>query len=148
MGLARLSIAALAITLALGLLIVGGTMLWGAWTKDSSSSQAASSPSPSGSASTTPSRSSGNSTPPDHPAGNTVVIQCLAVQCSVFVAGPGPTDVQFNGKLSRDERRIFSATRLTVAVDDASTVNVTINGHQQPRGRRGEPGTYAVPPAR
>ena len=148
MGLARLSIAALAITLALGLLIVGGTMLWGVWTKDTSRSQAAQSPSgssPSGSTSTVP-RSS--SAPPDHPAGNTVVIQCLAAQCPVFVAGPGPTDVQFNGRLSRGERRIFSETRLTVAVDDANTVIVTINGHQQPKGRPGEPRTYTVPPAR
>jgi hypothetical protein len=147
MGLARLSIAALAITLALGLLIVGGTMLWGAWTKDASSKAASSPPgsSPSDSASTAP-RSS--SAPPERPAGNTVVIQCLAAQCPVFVAGPGPTDVQFNGRLSRGERRIFSETRLTVAVDDANTVIVTINGHQQPKGRPGEPRTYTVPPAR
>lgn len=142
MGLARISIAALAITLALGLLIVGGTMLWGAWTKDTSRSQAASSPS--GPASSAPN----SSAPPDRPAGNTVEIRCLAAQCPVFVAGPGPTDVQFNGRLSRDERRIFSETRLTVAVDDASTVIVTINGHQQPKGRPGEPRTYAIPPAR
>jgi hypothetical protein len=145
MGLARLSIAALAITLALGLLIVGGTMLWGVWTKDTSSKAAASpsGSSPAGSASTAPS-----SAPSDRPAGNTVVIQCLAAQCPVFVAGPGPTDVQFNGRLSRDERRIFSETRLTVAVDDASTVIVTINGHRQQKGRPGEPRTYTVPPAR
>jgi cytoskeletal protein RodZ len=148
MGLARLSIAALAITLGLGLLIVGGTMLWGAWTKGTSKSQAASSPtgSPSSASASTAPRSS--SAPRDHPAGNTVVIQCLTAQCPVFVAGPGPTDVQFNGKLSRDERRIFRETRLTVAVDDASTVIVTVNGHRQPKGRPGQPRTYTVPPAR
>lgn len=144
MGLARISIAALAITIALGLLVVGGTMLWGAWTKDTSKSQAASSPS--GSASDPDSTEPGStSAPPDHSGGNTVQIRCIAAQCPVFVAGPGPTDVQFNGKLSHDERRNFSATRLTVAVDDASTVIVTINGRQQPKGRPGEPRTYAVP---
>lgn len=112
-------------------------MLWGAWTKDSSRPQAAPSPSTG--------ESGGSESPTARPGGNTVQIQCLASQCSVFVAGPGPTDVQFNGKLSRDERRIFSETRLTVAVDDASTVIVTINGHPQPRGRPGQPRTYAVP---
>jgi cytoskeletal protein RodZ len=143
MGLARISIAALAVTLALGLLIVGGTMIWGAWTKDSSSSASSS---PSASPSSRPARTQRtNSPPPDRPAGNTVEIQCLAAQCPVFVAGPGPTDVQFNGKLGHDERRIFSETRLTVAVDDASTVVVTINGRPQPKGRPGQPKTYAVP---
>jgi hypothetical protein len=143
MGLARISIAALAVTLALGLLTVGGTMLWGAWTKDTNS-QAASSPPSSGSTGS-PQRTSA---PADRPAGNTVEIQCLAAQCPVFVAGPGPTDVQFNGKLGHNERRIFRETRLTVAVDDASTVIVTINGHPQPKGRPGQPRTYAVPPRR
>ena len=137
MGLARISIAALAVTLALGLLIVGGTMLWGVWTKDSSSPQAAASPSVSGSAH--------SSTRPKHPVGNTVEIECLAAECPVFVAGPGPTDVQFNGKLSHDERRTFKESRLTVAVDDASTVLVTINGHPQPKGSPGQSKTYAIP---
>ena len=70
--------------------------------------------------------------------------QYLAVQCPVFVGGPGPNDVQFNGNLTHDESLVFNETRLTVAVQDASTVSVTINGRQQPRGGHG-PQTYEVP---
>lgn len=119
-------------------------MLWGAWTKNATT-QAASSTPPTAQAPPEPVRTSTTAT---RSTGNIVEIQCLAVQCPVFVAGPGPTDVQFNGKLSHDERRIFRETRLTVAVDDASTVSVTINGRLQPKGRPGQAHTFAVPTRR
>jgi hypothetical protein len=136
MGLARVGIAALAVVLAFGLLIVGGIALWGALTKDSGKPGAAT-PAPSGA-----SRSGGSTSQ----IGNTVIIHCLAAQCPVFVAGPGPTDVQFNGNLGQNDRRVFNETRLTVSVQDASTVSVTINGQVQPKGRPGEQKTYEVPP--
>jgi hypothetical protein len=137
MGLARIAIAVLAVVVAFGLLVIGGIALWGALT-DKDAKPGAASPS---------SSSTGNSQPAASRSqvGNTIVIHCLAVRCPVFVSGPGPNDVQFNGNLSQNERRIFNETRLTVAVQDAGTVSVTINGRLQPRGRRGEAKTYEVP---
>lgn len=144
MGLARIAIAALAVTLALGLLILGGVSLWGALTKDTG---------PAGAASTAPSAGASDSAPATRrstsaagvPGGNTVVLQCLAPQCPVYVAGPGPTDVQFHGNLTQNEKRIFSDTRLTVQVYDAGSVAVTINGRPQPRGKHGQVRTYRIP---
>jgi hypothetical protein len=125
---------------AFGLLIIGGTALWGALTNKDGEKPNAASPTPT---------STGSAAKPKAPSsqqvGNTIVIHCLAVQCPVFVSGPGPTDVQFNGNLSQNERRIFNETRLTVAVQDASTVSVTINGQLQPKGQRGVAHTYEVP---
>ncbi len=139
MGLARIAIAVLAVVLAFGLLVIGGIALWGALTsKDASKPNAAASTPAASTHTAKPSASRGR-------VGNTIVIYCLAVQCPVFVAGPGPTDVQFHGSLTQHERRIFNETRLTVAVQDAGSVTVTINGRLQPRGRRGEAKTYEVP---
>jgi hypothetical protein len=135
----------LAVALALGLLIIGGVALWGALTNRDSGKPVAATPLPSGAVSSKASDKQPTQQPPGNQGGNTIVIHCLAVQCPVFVAGPGPTDVQFHGNLTQNERRIFTETRLTVAVDDASTVSVTINGRQQARGRRGESKTYDAP---
>jgi hypothetical protein len=118
-------------------LIVGGVALWGALTGKDPAQPTAASPSAGAAKSSAPAH--------DNPTDNTIMIHCLAVQCPLFVAGPGPTDVQFKGNLARGDRRIFSDTRLVVSVDDASTVTVTINGRVQPRGRRGESKTYEVP---
>lgn len=149
MGLARIAIAVLAVTLALGLVILGGVSLWGALTEDAGKNAAPPDPAPSNaSSSTAASRHSGASSGPGRDGANTVVIRCLAVQCPVFVAGPAPTDVQFNGKLAHNEERTFSETRLTVSLGDASTVNVTINGRQQPRGRQGQQKIYRIPAQR
>lgn len=145
MGLARIAIAVFAIALAVGLLIVGGAALWGALTNKDSSNPTGSSP-PASTAASSKGRGK-QSKPPANEAGNTIELHCLAIQCSVFVAGPGPTDVQFRGNLGQNERRIFNDTRLIVSVDDASTVSVTINGHPQPMGKRGESKTYEVPSA-
>lgn len=130
----------LAVALAVGLLIVGGVALWGALT--SKAGQKSASPKPSPSATKTGSTS--KATAPSKPDGNTVELHCLAAQCQVFVAGPGPTDVQFNGNLRQNERRVYSLTQLTVVVGDGSTVAVTINGRQQQLGKRGEAKTYEV----
>lgn len=145
MGLARIAIAVLAVVLAVGLLIVGGIALWGALGGKDAEKSAAASAKPSG-----PARKSGASAPsaPSNRFGNTVELHCLAAQCPVYVAGPGPTDVQFHGNLIRNERRVYNETALTVVVDDASTVVVTINGRQQARGRQGQSKTYNVPPAK
>jgi hypothetical protein len=139
MGLARIAIAVIAVVVAFGLLIIGGIALWGALTSKDGEKPNAASPTPSSVGSNTKSKT------PSGQVGNTVAIHCLAVQCQVFVAGPGPTDVQFNGNLGQNERRTFNETRLTVAIQDASTVTVTINGKLQPRGTRGEAKTYEVP---
>lgn len=143
MGLARIAIAVLAVGAAVALLIIGGISLWGALTSKEGEKPSAA-PTPSG----TPGKTHAPATPPPTRSagqvGNTIVIHCLANQCPVFVSGPGPNDVQFNGNLGRDESRIFNETRLTVAVQDASTVAVTINGHPQPRGTHG-PATYEAP---
>ncbi len=144
MGLARIAIAALAVTLALGLLILGGVSLWGALTKDSGPANAASAAPSVGASGSVPAARQSTSTA-SAPGSNTVVLQCLAPQCQVYVAGPGPTDVQFHGNLTQNEKRIFSDTRLTVQVYDAGSVAVTINGHLQPRGKRGQVRTYRVP---
>lgn len=138
MGLARIAIAVLAVVVAFGLLIIGGIALWGALTSKDGDKPNADSPAPSspGSTAAQPTRSS-------HQIGNTIVIHCLAPKCYVFVSGPGQ-DVVFSGNLTHDEHRIFNETRLTVAVQDASTVIVTINGRLQPRGRHGRQ-TYEAP---
>jgi subtilisin-like proprotein convertase family protein len=140
LGLARIAIAVLAVVLAFGLLIIGGIALWGALTgKDDKEKPGATASVPS--AATKASSSKVNS-----PAsGNTIEVKCLATQCPVFVAGPSATDVQFNGNLTQNEIRTFNGTRLTMAVQDASTVAVTINGHAQPRGARGDAKTYEAP---
>lgn len=142
MGLARIAIAVLAVAVAFALLIIGGIALWGALTsKNAEKPSAAAAPTPSNGGKAT---ASAQPTRSGRVIGNTVVIHCLAVQCPVFVGGPGPNDVQFNGNLTHDESLVFNETRLTVAVQDASTVSVTINGRQQPRGGHG-PQTYEVP---
>lgn len=145
MGLARIAIAVLAVALALGLVIVGGVSLYGALTKDASNS-ATSTPatSPSDSASSTlTSKSTG--LPPSAQSGNTIEVQCLATQCPLYVAGPGATDVVFNGDLLLNERKRFTGVRLVMQVDDASTVSVTINGRRMQRGHHGQQRTYRVP---
>lgn len=141
MGLARIAIAVLAVAVAFGLLIIGGIALWGALASKNSDKPNTASSAPTQAGSTKPKAPDSSPTQ----VGNTVIIHCLAAQCPVFVAGPGPTDVQFNGNLTQNQRRIFNETRLTVAVQDASTVTVTINGRLQPTGRRGEAKTYEVP---
>lgn len=141
MGLARIAIAVLAVGAAVGLLIIGGMALWGALTNKGSDKPNTASTLPT-TAGSTKAKAPGSS---PGQVGNTIIIHCLAAQCPVFVSGPGPTDVQFNGNLTQNEQRIFNETRLTVAVQDASTVAVTINGRPQPRGRRGEAKTYEVP---
>lgn len=142
MGLARIAIALLAVVLAVGLLIVGGTALWGALTGKGDKTPAASTPSP---AASTP--VSNKAAPPatQSQSGNTIEVQCLVAPCDVFVSGPGPNDIQFNGTLGAQEKRIFNGTRLMLAVQDSSGVAVTINGHLQTRGRHGEAKTYEVP---
>jgi hypothetical protein len=140
MGLARIAIAVIAVVLAFGLLIIGGIALWGALTSKAGEKPNAASPTPSSVASATKSKA-----PPSGQVDNTIVIHCLAAQCPVFVSGPGPTDVQFNGNLSQNERRIFTGSRLTAAVQDSSTVTVTVNGKLQPRGGPGEARNYEVP---
>jgi hypothetical protein len=155
MGLARIAIAVLAVVLAVGLLIVGGIALWGALGGKGSAkptgggSAKASATSPTGKSGKSD-KSAGSAPAPNAPSsriGNTVELHCLAAQCPVYVAGPGPTDVQFHGDLVRNERRLYNATQLTVVVDDASEVVVTINGREQARGRPGESKTYDVRPA-
>jgi hypothetical protein len=134
----------LAVVLALGLLIVGGVALWGALTNRGSTKSTAATPLPSAAVDTK--ASSQSSAPaPGNAVDNTVVLHCLAAQCPIFVAGPGPTDVQFKGSLGFDERRTFNDQRLIVQVDDASKVAVTINGRPQPKGRPGQSKTYEAP---
>lgn len=143
MGLARIAVATLAVVLAVGLLVVGGVALYGALSRSSKSATGTPSAAPTTRAART--RVKAPPAPSNTRVGNTVEIQCLAAQCPVYVAGPGPNDVQFNGTLIRNERRVFNEIRLTVAVDDASTVSVIINGRPQPRGRAGQQKTYEVP---
>lgn len=144
MGLARIAIAVLAVVVAFGLLVIGGIALWGALTNKDSNKPGAATPAPSGTGN--PGKT-GKAQPTGTAGqiGNTVIVHCLASRCPVFVSGPGPNDVQFNGNLSHDETRVFNETRLTVAVDDAGTVTVMINGRLQPKGRSGESKTYDVP---
>jgi hypothetical protein len=140
LGLARIAIAVLAVVLAFGLLIIGGIALWGALTGKDDKDK----PSGAASAPATATKTSSNNVSPSE-SGNTIEVKCLATQCTVFVAGPGATDVQFNGNLTQNQTRVFNGTHLTVAVQDASTVAVTINGRLQRRGARGEGKTYETP---
>jgi hypothetical protein len=142
LGLARIAIATLAVVLAVGLLIVGGTALWGALTGKDDKTPAASTPSPSASKTTTTKAAPSGT---QSQSGNTIEVQCLVAPCDVFVSGPGPNDIQFNGTLGPQEKRIFNGTRLMLAVQDSSGVAVTINGRPQARGRHGEAKTYEVP---
>ncbi|GAA0358599.1 hypothetical protein NE235_17710 [Actinoallomurus spadix] len=144
MGLARIAIAVLAVTLALGLVIVGGISLWGALTKDASKT-ASSVPEPSSSAVTPTDAGRSKRSAPSAQSGNEIDVQCLVAQCQIYVAGPTATDVIAHGALSRGERRRYTGTRLILQVDDASTVSVVINGQQQPKGRRGQQRTYHAP---
>jgi hypothetical protein len=141
MGLARIAIAVLAVVVAFGLLVIGGIALWGALTGKDDKDKPNATPT-TGAPATKTSAGSGTQTQ----VGNTITVRCLVAQCPVFVSGPGPNDVQFNGNLSLNETRIFNETRLTVSVQDAGGVSVTINGHLQPRGRRGDAKTYEAPP--
>jgi hypothetical protein len=139
LGLARIAIAVLAVVVAFGLLVIGGIALWGALTgKDDKDKPGAVASAP---ASATKASSGKASSPA---SGNTIEVKCLAVTCAVFVAGPDATNVQFSGNLKQGEIRTFNETRLTMSVDDASTVDVTINGRPQARGPRGEK-TYEAP---
>ncbi len=144
MGLARIAIAVLAVVLAFALLIIGGIALWGALTGKDDKDKPNAAATSSGSAAATSSDTKPSTT--SSQVGNTIVVRCLVSQCPVFVSGPGANDVQFNGSLSQNETRIFNETHLTVAVQDAGGVSVTINGHVQPRGQRGEAHTYEAPP--
>jgi hypothetical protein len=145
MGLARIAIAVLAVVLAFGLLILGGTALWGALTgKDDKNKPDTAAPVPSGAAST---KTDGKASAPAGQIGNVITVRCLAAQCPVFVSGPN-NDVMFNDSLKQNETRIFNETQLTVAVEDAGEVTVTINGRVQPPGRRGEAKTYEAPSSR
>jgi uncharacterized membrane protein len=140
LGLARIAIAVLAVVVAFGLLIIGGIALWGALTGKDDKDK------PGGAASVPATATKASSAKASSPAsGNTIEVKCLAAQCTVFVAGPGATDVQYNGNLTQNEIRTFNGTRLTLAVQDASTVAVTINGRAQPRGARGEQKNYEAP---
>jgi hypothetical protein len=141
LGLARIAIAVLAVVLAFGLLIIGGIALWGALTGKDDKEKTGAAPSASSAATKA---SSSRASAPSSQSGNTIEVKCLATQCTVFVAGPGATDVQYSGNLTQNEIRTFNDTRLTMAVQDASMVAVTINGHLQPRGARG-PKTYEAP---
>ncbi len=134
----------LAVGLVVGLLVVGGVALWGALTSKDGSKNPSAQPSASVATKSKPAGKPTSGTPAN-PVGNTVELHCLAAQCQVFVAGPGPTDVQFNGNLAQNERRVYNETQLTVVVADASSVAVTINGHQQVLGKHGQPKTYEVP---
>ena len=126
--------------LAFGLLIVGGIALWGALTgKDDKDKPGAAPPVSSGAAKT----DQGKASEPSSPSGNTIEVRCLAAQCPVFVAGPGATDVQFNGNLTQNQTRRFNDIRLTLAVQDASTVAVKINGRLQPSAHGQK--TYETP---
>lgn len=141
MGLARIAIAVLAVVVAFGLLVIGGIALWGALTgKDDKDKPGGAAPPVS-----SPATKANSSKASSSVSGNTIEVRCLAVECPVFVAGPSATDVQYNGNLTQNETRTFNGTRLTMAVQDASTVAVTINGHPQPRGARGEAKNYEAP---
>jgi hypothetical protein len=145
MGLARIAIAVLAVTLALGLVIVGGVSLWGALTKDASKT-ASPAPDPSSSGTPPPPNATKQSNgAPSAQSGNEIDVQCLVSQCQIFVAGPGATDVIYQGPLAHGERRRYTGTRLIMQVDDASTVSVVVNGQQQAKGRRGQQHTYRAP---
>jgi hypothetical protein len=140
LGLARIAIAVLAVVLAFALLIVGGIALWGALTgKDDKDKPGAAPPA----SSRTTKASSSEVSAPSTQSGNTIEVRCLAPQCTVFVAGPGATDVQFNGNLTQNQTRRFNDTRLILSVQDASTVSVTINGRLQPRAHGQK--TYEAP---
>lgn len=132
----------LAVVLALGLLIVGGVALWGALTNRGSTKSTAASPLPSAALDT---KTSSQSAAPGDPVDNKITLRCLASQCQIFVASPGPTDVVFRGALNRDDQRVYTGTRVIVQVDDASTVAVAINGRVQRRGRPGQSRTYETP---
>jgi hypothetical protein len=143
LGLARIAIAVLAVVLALGLLIVGGIALWGALTSDT----AKPSSSPSANANNNPPASKPQTTSQAQPnplaSTTALIIKCLAAQCKVYVGGPGPTDVQFNGELSQGTTRFFDEPHLSLVVDDASTVQITINGKVQPAGPHSQQ-TYEI----
>lgn len=127
----------LAVVLAVGLLIVGGVALWGALNKDSSSKAATPPSSPS--VQPTGKKSSSGATSGDY----TVQIRCLAAQCPLYVANAG--GILFNNHLVQGDTRTYEDIRLTVVTDDASTVQITINGQVQPRGKPRERRTYQLP---
>ncbi|MEV5750093.1 hypothetical protein AB0L00_19915 [Actinoallomurus sp. NPDC052308] len=144
MGLARIAIAVLAVSLALGLVIVGGVSLWGALTKDASKT-ASTAPDPSSSAVAPSDTAKSKRSAPSAQSGNEIDVQCLVAQCQIYVAGPSATDVVYNGSLAHGERKSYTGTRLLLQVDDASTVSVVVNGRQQSRGRHGQQRTYYAP---
>ena len=133
----------LAVAVALGLLIVGGVALWGALANKGSAKSPVDSPAPSDPMGSQPSGKQSGAPPGNQ--NNNIQIHCLAAQCPVFVSGPTAGDIQYHGTLRHNEWLTYNETRLTVVVDDGSTVAVSINGRVQPKGRRGEQKTYEVP---
>lgn len=129
--------------LALGLLIVGGIALWGALTTDTSKPSS----SPSANANNNPPASKPQTSTQAQPSPLTsstaLIIKCLAAQCKVYVGGPGPNDVDFNGYLSQGTTRFFDQQHLSLVVDDASAVQITINGKLQPPGPHAQQ-TYEI----
>lgn len=130
--------------LALGLLIVGGIALWGALT--SGTSKPSSSPSTIASNNNPPAskpQTTSQAQPSPLASSTALVVKCLAAQCHLYVAGPGPTDVLFNDSIGQGVIRLFDEPHLSLVVDNASAVQVIINGKVQPQGPRGQK-TYTI----
>lgn len=129
MGMARLALIGLGVVLLVALVLVGARSLM------ATLSAAAPTPGPSA----TP-KSSITATPKVP----TLSIVCRAESCPlVLVRVPGG-DVLNDRDLTGGEEISFFDAELDVAVEDAGTVEVTVNGTPRPAGKAGQRETFSV----
>ena len=73
----------------------------------------------------------------------TIVVECLAQVCPVFLRVPGG-DVLVDRDLERGERAAYYEPRIDVVLNDAGAVRVIVNGVERRRGEQGERQTFTV----
>ncbi|WP_431897056.1 hypothetical protein [Nonomuraea sp. bgisy101] len=129
MGMARLALIGLGVVLLVALVLAGARALVG--------TLSAAAPMPRPSATPEESATATAKVP-------TLSIVCTAEACPpVLVRVPGG-DVLNDRDLSGGERISFFDAELDVAVEDAGTVEITVNGTPRPAGKAGQRETFSV----
>ncbi|MEV2269279.1 DUF4115 domain-containing protein [Nonomuraea africana] len=127
MGVARLALIGLGVALLVALVLLGGRALVGILSTEGTA------PTPTA----TPSAPATGKAP-------TLRITCVAEVCpAVLVRVPGG-DVLNDRDLTSGEEIVFYQPELDVAIDDTSTVEVTVNGVPRPKGQPGRQETFTV----
>ncbi|MFP3967196.1 hypothetical protein SMC26_33200 [Actinomadura fulvescens] len=78
-------------------------------------------------------------------ASTPLVIRVVGSPTTVTVTVAGTGEVLHNGRLETGEARQYEQAPLSVVAADAGSVEVTIYGQLQPRGKVGQRGEWSVP---